>query len=397
MRYYYQTQSSLFIFLDQEKCIRQQWLCHSFSSEQYLQNSDFETPPLNIPKNSSIPFQLLNQNTTIPGWSFEGTVLYVTATDTIALPGNGHAIQLGQDGKINQTFSPSADYIHYLLTFSLATSGGSNCSSNASVGVSASDRPSVFFFKQNYGKEKWESYGVYLGSWELEEKINLVIESEATESDGNETCWPLIDKLLLKSIETLVPSNDNLLLNGGFEFGPEFQSNSSEGILLDPVPTPVLSPLRHWSITGTVKYIDSKNYFVPEGNAAVEIVSGVSAGIQAATTLTEGSTYNLEFTLGDANDSCEGNFVVGAQAGFAAQNFTLLSNGTGSATKKSLEFKADSSIALISFTAYTTTQTKDGVFCGPVVDNIVLRASNGMKSAMKWGILISLLFLAVTL
>ncbi|KAF2316435.1 hypothetical protein GH714_041776 [Hevea brasiliensis] len=281
---------------------------------------------------------------------------------------------------------------YYLLTFTLAP-GGQNCSTNANVGVSAPDSHSIFSFKQDYGKEGWETFGLYLGSWEQQEPINLVLESQSTESDANSTCWPLIDKLLLKTIETLVPGDNNLLLNGGFEYGPEFLSNSTEGILLDPVPTAVLSPLRQWSITGTVKYIDSKHYFVPEGNAAVEFVSGVSAGIQAATTLKDGSTYSLEFTLGDANDSCEGNFVVGAQAGSTAQNFTLQSNGTGSAKKLSLAFKADSTTTLISFVSYATTQTKDGVFCGPIVDNVVLRASQGMKSEIKWEVFIFLLFL----
>lgn len=186
---------------------------------------------------------------------------------------------------------------------------------------------------------------------------------------------------------------DNLLLNGGFEFGPEFLSNSTEGVLLDSAPTPVLSPLRQWSISGTVKYIDSKHYFVPEGNAAVEFVSGVSTGIQAATTVEAGSKYSLDFTLGDANDSCRGNFLVGAQAGSTAQNFTLQSNGTGSAKNFSLAFKADLTTALIGFVSYTTTQTKDGVFCGPIVDNVVLRASQGMKSKIKWEAFIFLLFL----
>ncbi|XP_002509519.2 uncharacterized protein LOC8271454 [Ricinus communis] len=368
----------------------------AFAAADLLQNPDFETPPLHVPRNSTSPFQLLNENSTIPGWTFEGTVVYVTASQTVALPGDGHAIQLIQDGKINQTFHPNASYSHYLLTFVLAP-GGQNCSNSGSIGVSVPDNHAVFSFKQHYGKEGWETYGVYLGSWEEQEPINLIIESQATESDANSTCWPVIDKLLIKTTETLAPGNDNLLLNGGFEFGPEFLVNSTEGILLDPAPSPVLSALRQWSITGTVKYVDSKHYFVPEGNAAVEMVSGVSAGIQTAMTVTEGSSYSLEFTLGDANDSCVGSFIVGAQAGPAAQNFTLQSNGTGSAKKLSLAFKADSMTTSISFVSYTTTQTKDGLFCGPVVDNVVLRASHAIKSVMKWEGLIPLLFLVAIL
>ncbi|XP_065877935.1 BIIDXI-like protein At5g11420 [Euphorbia lathyris] len=361
-----------------------------------LQNSDFETPPSNLAPNSTSPFRQLNETSSLfPGWSFQGTIFYVTTNQTTSLPDNGHAIQLAQDGKINQTFIP-ADYLHYLLTFTIAPSS-QKCSDNTSIGISGPDSHAIFSFKQNYVKETWESYGIYLGSWEQQESINLIIESQATESDTNSTCWPLIDMILLKSLETLPPQNNNLLLNGGFELGPDFVINSSQGILLDAVSSPILSALRHWAIMGTVKYIDSQHYMVPEGKAAIEIVSGVSAGIQAATTLKEGSAYSLEFTLGDANDSCEGNFLVGAQAGPTAQNFSLQSNGTGSAAKFSLPFKADSMTVSVSFVSYTTTQTKDGVYCGPVIDNVILHAAYGIKSDIKWEVLIPLLFLVVIL
>lgn len=184
-----------------------------------------------------------------------------------------------------------------------------------------------------------------------------------------------------------------MLLNGGFEFGPEFLSNSTEGILLDSALSPVLSPLRQWAVVGTIKYIDSKHFFVPHGNAAVEIVSGVSAGIQTDVTLTAGSAYSLEFTLGDANNACKGDFIVEVRAESVVQNFTVQSNGTGSAQKSSMKFEAGSRATRISFFSYTTSQTKDGIFCGPVVDDVLLLSSNCLRLAIKPNILISLLFL----
>ncbi|KAL6325683.1 hypothetical protein AAG906_023528 [Vitis piasezkii] len=343
-----------------------------------LQNPDFESPPSNLPENSTAPFELLTANNTIPGWTFDGTVQYVTAGPTIALPGNGHAIQLGQDGKINQTFIANTNTMNYILTFTLAL-GDQNCSAIADILVSAPDSRGVFSLKQHYGKETWESYGHYLGSWRDGEHINLVIQSQTTEPNPNSTCWPIVDTLLLKGVATLDKGNGNLLPNGGFESGPDFLSNSTEGILLDPVSSPIQSAIQQWSVLGTVKYVDSKNYFVPEGNAAIEFISGISTGIQTASTLTEGSAYNLDFTLGDANDSCVGTFILGAQAGSTVQNFTLQSKGTGSAKNFSMTFKADSSVTPISFLSYTSSQTKDGVFCGPVVDNVILQASYGLK------------------
>jgi hypothetical protein len=186
---------------------------------------------------------------------------------------------------------------------------------------------------------------------------------------------------------------DNLLPNGGFETGPDFLSNSTEGILLDEYRSAVQSPIQLWSVLGTVKYIDSRHFFVPQGNAAIEIVSGVSAGIQTGVMLTEGSKYNLEFALGDANDTCVGDFIVGVQTGSTSQNFSLASSGTGSAKKFSVTFKANPSATQISFLSYTTIQTRDGVYCGPVVDDVVLRASYGLKLEMQLKVMIYLFIL----
>lgn len=190
---------------------------------------------------------------------------------------------------------------------------------------------------------------------------------------------------------------DNLLPNGGFEAGPAFPSNSTEGLLLDEYPSPFYSPLLHWSVLGTVKYIDSKHFFVPQGNAAVEIVSGASGGIKTATTLEEGSAYILQFTLGDANDACVGDFLVETQAGSTAHNFSLASNGTGSAKNFSVTFKVEPGPTVIRFQSYTTSQTKDGVFCGPVIDDVVLRSSYGLKLEMQLKVLISLCILVAIL
>ncbi|OMO85346.1 hypothetical protein CCACVL1_10239 [Corchorus capsularis] len=244
-----------------------------FASAGNLQNPDFESPPKNVSSDSSNPFVTLNENNTIPGWTFQGTVSYVTASPNISLPDNGHAIQLGEDGKINQTFNAGADFMNYILTFTLIP-GGQNCSANANLLVSGSDTQGIFSFKQHYGKEAWQSYGLFLGLG--------------------------------------------------------------------------------------------------------------------------GSSYNLEFTLGDANDACEGDFIVQVQAGPVVQNFTVRSNGTGSAQKSSLKFDAAGSRATpISFLSYTTIQTKDGILCGPVIDDVVLLSSGGSRMVIKLNVLISLLLFLI--
>lgn len=174
------------------------------SSTDLLQNPDFESPPSNLAGVKATPFVQLGENNTIPGWTFEGTVQYVT------LPDNGHALQLGEDGKINQTVFTTDDSLNFILTFTLVP-GGENCSANADIGVSAPDSNAVFSLKQHYGKETWVSYGQYLGRWDRNVPINLVLESQTPDSDDNSTCWPIIDNLLLKTVATIVQGNGEFL------------------------------------------------------------------------------------------------------------------------------------------------------------------------------------------
>ncbi|XP_022928227.1 uncharacterized protein LOC111435121 [Cucurbita moschata] len=361
------------------------------TSRELLKNSDFESPPSNLPENSNKTSVKLNENSTIPGWTFQGTGEYITVSQNISLPEKGHAILLGEDGRINQTFIADVDFLNYLLTFALAP-GGQNCSSTAPLLVSAPDSDAMFTFSQHYGKEPWEVHGVFLGSWGDEEPVNLQIGSQA--NDSTPACWPVIDSLHIKTMGIVMPDSGNLVVNGGFEFGPDFLESVEGGVLLDSVPTPLFSPLAQWAIMGTVRYINSKHFFVPQGNAAVELISGASSGVQAAVKLQAGS-YTLNFTLGDANDSCEAKFLVGVQAGSGSQNFTLESNGTGSAVKFSMPFNAAPDDNTITFLSYTTSKTKDGDFCGPVIDDVFLRASHGLRILMPWKTLIPLRLITI--
>ncbi|XP_060667277.1 uncharacterized protein LOC107427907 [Ziziphus jujuba] len=177
------------------------------------------------------------------------------------------------------------DYMHYLLTFTIVP-GGQNCSSNAGIVVAAPDGKGFFTLKQHYGNENWVSYGQFFGSWDEEEPISLVRQSQTAESNSSFICWPVIDNLLLKSIPKIGQGN---------------------GVVCDR------------------RYTDSEHFFVSQGNAAIELLSGVSTGIETAAALKEGSTYDLEFKLGDANNSCGKDFIVAAQAGSTVQNFTLRS------------------------------------------------------------------------
>ncbi|KAL2519709.1 hypothetical protein Adt_15956 [Abeliophyllum distichum] len=362
-----------------------------------LRNLDFETPPANTTANNTSRFLPLTNSNTIPGWSFNGTVWYVSSGPNISLPGNGHAVQLGENGKINQTFGATDDYLQYILTFTL-TGRREDCFNNSTaVNISVPQRSRVFSLQGHFGRNLWETYAFYLGSWGSKvDSINLEITSVTTNAATNITCWPIVDTFLVT--RNVMPRwyDGNVLANGGFEDGPAFLKNSSEGILLNEEPERFNSPLQEWSIIGTIKYIDSNHYKVPEGRAAIELVSGAPSGIQIDLILTVGSPYTLEFTMGDANDSCMGDFIVYAQIGTTIQNFTMQSNGTGSAQKHSMMFKAEfTKLTPISITSFNETRTRDHVLCGPVIDNVVLRAT--ASYAVKTKLYIGVFSLPLTL
>lgn len=120
---------------------------------------------------------------------------------------NGHGIALGQDGKINQTFTTNGGEKQYLLTFTLLRNVSGNCKANASVVVSAPDSSAQFNLTLKYGKHPWEVYGHQIGRWGDGESVNLVIESEDIDAEDDATCWPLIDGLSLITVGPLLLGN----------------------------------------------------------------------------------------------------------------------------------------------------------------------------------------------
>ncbi|KAI3924040.1 hypothetical protein MKW92_053008 [Papaver armeniacum] len=232
-----------------------------------LQNPDFEKPPTNIPKNSTNQFIPLNSIiNTLPGWSYQGTVQYVISSGQ-----GGNAIYLGQDGKINQTFKAIGEFdlnYDYLLTFNLKPAQP-NCTSPTSVTISVPNRSVVVSFEKKFGNQN---------------------------TDG-----------LIKDGQ-LIKEKKNLVLNDGFEVGPAFPNNSYGGILIDAESNPSQSPLNQWAVLGTVKYITNKNknYEIPEGDAAIELVLGKSSGVQTTVTLKKDSEYKMKVFFSGKNDACIG-------------------------------------------------------------------------------------------
>ncbi|KAL0385364.1 UNVERIFIED_CONTAM: hypothetical protein Sradi_2930700 [Sesamum radiatum] len=365
----------------------------SSSAQESLQNPDFESPPAAINVTSQV-FLLTGANS-IPGWSFNGTVWYLTASANSSFKaGHGHALQLGENGRINQTLRGTVDgYWDHILSFNL---GALNEGCSAAVNVSVLETWKVIFLGRNLSRDIRERHALYMGGWGRGDSVNLEIASVASKGSS---CWPVVDAFAVKRNGMPRWYEGNMLANGDFEVGPAFLSNSSEGILLNDEPDRLVSPLQQWSVLGTIKYIDSKHYKVPQGKAAVELLSGAPSGIQVDLKLpTTSTSYTVNFTMGDANDSCVGDFIVYVQTGADVHNFTMRSNGTGSASRHSISFKAESSSeTYIRFYSFNETRASDGVLCGPVLDNIVLVGSHGERIELCNGVLVLSLFIALVM
>ncbi|KAK4413218.1 hypothetical protein Salat_2734400 [Sesamum alatum] len=365
----------------------------SSSAADSLQNPDFESPPANV---TSQVFLLTKANS-IPGWSFNGTVWYLTASAKSSFKArHGHAVGLGENGRINQTIRGTADgYWDHILSFNLAAMNeGCAADRHAAVNVTVVETSKVFVLGGNLSRDLWERHAFYLGGWGRGDSVNLEIASVGS----NGSCWPVVDAFTVKRNGMPRWYEGNMLANGDFEVGPAFLSNSSDGILLTDEPDRLISPLQQWSVLGTIKYIDSKHYKVPQGKAAVELLSGDPSGIQLDLKLPTTTTYTLNFTMGDGNDACVGDFVVYVQIGVDIHNFTMQSNGTGSATPRSVRFKADSSRETsVSFYSLNETRAGGGVLCGPVLDNIVLVGSYGERIELYNGALVFSLFIALVM
>ncbi|PWA49728.1 hypothetical protein CTI12_AA457510 [Artemisia annua] len=283
-------------------------LCGPVIDGLYTSNPSFETPPTNLKTNATSQFMLLDSEiNVIPGWSFKVTVWYVTSGGNISLPGNGHGLQLGPNGMINQTFK-SYDTYDCVLTFTVAPSSGECANNYTAVNVSASGASKVFFYDESLGTEMWQTYAFSVGWVEIKRgffgvKIQSVV---TTTSHSNVTCWLIVDALLVKAIGPQTWYSGNPILNSGFEVEPAFMGNSSQGVLLEAGSNTQPSiPLQGWTILGTLKYIDSKHFAVPEGRGAIELISRSPSGIATTGIHTKVNTVVNGTVNKHHNEGCE--------------------------------------------------------------------------------------------
>ncbi|CAN4107211.1 unnamed protein product [Withania somnifera] len=189
-------------------------------------------------------------------------------------------------------------------------------------------------------------------------------------------CGPLIDHVAIKEMPMATYTKGNLVKNGGFEAGPHVFKNFSSGVLVLPLKQDKYSPIPGWMVqfAKPAKYIDSKHFSVPSGNAAVELIGGRETGIAQTVRTVPKQFYNLTFTIGDANNDCHGSMTVQAFAGKASTEVSFVSKGKGWYKTASLKFQADKTRTTIAFynPSYHTKIYDFAHMCGPVIDDVSL-------------------------
>ncbi|KAK4373687.1 hypothetical protein RND71_009071 [Anisodus tanguticus] len=188
------------------------------------------------------------------------------------IPREIHAVRLRNEAAITQYVNVKPRVI-YSLTFGTTRT----CAQNEVLRVSAGGMSSDLTIQTLYSADGSDTY-----AWAFETTSDFV--KIAFHNPGNQedpTCGPLIDHVAIKEMRPITYTKGNLVKNGGFEAGPHVYKNFSTGVLILPLKQDKYSPIPGWMVqyVKPVKYIDSKNFVVPSGSAAVELIGGKETGI----------------------------------------------------------------------------------------------------------------------
>ncbi|KAF1883034.1 hypothetical protein Lal_00003216 [Lupinus albus] len=349
--------------------------CHTSLSitDGLLPNGDFEHGP----KPSQLKGSQVVGYDAIPNWIVSGFVEYIKSGQKqgdmlLVVPEGAYAVRLGNEASIKQKVKFSKGSF-YSITFS----AGRTCAQEEKLNVSVvptigNGDWGVIPIQTMYGSNGWESFACGFKADFSEGEI--VIHNTGLEEDP--ACGPLIDSVALKLLNPPKRTTANLLKNGNFEEGPYVFPNASWGVLIPPHIEDSHSPLPGWIVESlkAVKYIDSNHFSVAEGQRAIELVAGKESALAQVVITTIGKTYDLTFTVGDANNACEGSMIVEAFAGRDTVQVPYQSKGKGGFTRGKLRFKAVSSRTRVRFlsTFYTMKNDNSGSLCGPVIDDVKL-------------------------
>ncbi|KAJ8565067.1 hypothetical protein K7X08_001527 [Anisodus acutangulus] len=273
-----------------------------------LENGDFEEGP----KPSDLKKTVIIGKYSLPEWEISGIVEWVSAGRQpggfyFPIPRGIHAVRLGNEAAISQYVNVKPRVI-YSLTFGTTRT----CAQNEVLRVSAGGMSSDLPIQTLYSADGSDTY-----AWAFETTSDFV--KIAFHNPGNQedpTCGPLIDHVAIKGMRPITYT----------KAGPHVYKNFSTGVLILPLKQDKYSPIPGWMVqyVKPVKYIDSKNFVVPSGSAAVELIGGKETGIAQTVRTVPKQFYNLTFTIGDAKNDCHGSMTVKAFAGKASTQVSFV-------------------------------------------------------------------------
>ncbi|KAK9128734.1 hypothetical protein Syun_017531 [Stephania yunnanensis] len=332
----------------------------------FLNNGNFELAP----KPSNLNKTVVVGKHSLPGWEINGLVEYIHGGPQpggmfFAVAHGVHAVRLGNEASISQSITVKPGVL-YALTFGASRT----CAQDEVLRVAVSSQTGDLPLQTLYDSEGGDVYA--WGFRPVSKVVVVTFHNPGIQEDP--ACGPLLDAVAIKELIPTYPTRDNLVRNSDFEVGPHLFKNTTHGVLLPPKQEDVTSPLPGWIIESlkAVKYIDSKHFNVPSGNAAVELVAGRESAIAQVIRTVVDKFYVLSFTVGDARNGCHGIMMVEAFAAKQTIKVPFTSQGKGGHKTVSLKFQAiGNRTRLTFFSSYYHTKVNNfGSLCGPVLDQV---------------------------
>ncbi|XP_038877149.1 uncharacterized protein LOC120069455 [Benincasa hispida] len=332
-----------------------------------LPNGDFETPP----HGSNLNKTVIVGKYSLPKWEINGLVEYVSGGPQpggfyFPIPRGTHAARLGNEASISQMVK-----LRWHSIYTLSFGATRTCAQDEVLRIEIGGQSANLSIQTLYSN----GGDTYAFTFRANRNVvKVTFHNPGIQEDP--TCGPLLDLIFIKEMLPLRRLPGNLLLNGNFEVGPHVIKSFNNGILLPPLQADHISPLPGWIIESLkpIKYIDRGHFFVPSGNAAIELVAGRESAIAQIIRTVPKKFYNLTFTIGDARNGCHGSMDVQAFAAQQAIKVPFISRGIGRSKTASLKFQAVSVSTRITFySAYYHTKLHDfGHLCGPILDNVIV-------------------------
>lgn len=202
-----------------------------------LPNGDFEQTP----QSWAVVGTVIVGENLLPQWKIGELVEYISSGDQshnsvqLRIPNNGHAVRLGNSGKVSQQIHGLNNGSYYAMSFSV----GKTCAKTVNLNVSFIPYSQIFSIKIIYDRNGWDAH-----AWAFKAIVETheVVLFNPNEDYNNPNCRPLLDGVAIKqstppeskTLRSEAVKDDravDLVANRNFEDGPHDFLNGSNDIL----------------------------------------------------------------------------------------------------------------------------------------------------------------------